>query len=279
MIGEIAARLSGGYMSGWTYPYASGVEPTRGAILAALGKAPAGLEPLRNWTCAERAFISIPGKVRSITGAASVRNYPFVKDAFFRIGEGSAVQFPINNVTKCGNIIAAAPDRESAVSAAETAGRSILIRLEAPDRDTAAFLSAAGSNFPPDAFTISPEITAMLEKLPDSDIGVIHINASAGDIGAIRENASTGDIGAIRINALPVAAFPEFTESGLKDYAGRSIAETLDAVRRLTGLPLPVVENPQGLFFGRDFWAALIRGGYQGAVYIIDCARNEAGSE
>ncbi|MFP4011158.1 MAG: ATP-grasp domain-containing protein, partial [Spirochaetaceae bacterium] len=26
MVGEVAARLSGGYMSGWTYPYSSGVE-------------------------------------------------------------------------------------------------------------------------------------------------------------------------------------------------------------------------------------------------------------
>ncbi|TFG65038.1 MAG: ATP-grasp domain-containing protein, partial [Spirochaetales bacterium] len=32
VIGEIAARLSGGYMSGWTYPYASGVPLTEAAL-------------------------------------------------------------------------------------------------------------------------------------------------------------------------------------------------------------------------------------------------------
>jgi hypothetical protein len=253
-------------MSGWTYPYASGAEPTRGAILAALGRRPSGLEPVRSWTCAERAFISIPGKVRAVTGAASVRHYPFVKDAFFRIERGSAVQFPVNNVTKCGNVIAAAPGRESAVSAAETAGRSILIRLQAPDKDTAAFLSASGSDFPPDAFTISPGIREILEKLPDDDINVIR--------------SSTAD--------LSILPFPEFTGSGLKDYTGRSIAETLEAVRLLTGLPLPFAGTPgfagptggrETLVLGRRFWAALIRGGYQGAVYIIDLARSGADEE
>ena len=38
MIGEIAARLSGGYMSGWTFPYASGINLTRQALLIALGE-------------------------------------------------------------------------------------------------------------------------------------------------------------------------------------------------------------------------------------------------
>jgi biotin carboxylase len=50
MIGEVAARLSGGYMSGWTYPYSSGVEPIRGAIEAALGRRPENLAPRRFWT-------------------------------------------------------------------------------------------------------------------------------------------------------------------------------------------------------------------------------------
>ena len=40
MIGEIAARLSGGYMSGWTYPYSSGFEVTEAAIEIAMGLPP-----------------------------------------------------------------------------------------------------------------------------------------------------------------------------------------------------------------------------------------------
>ncbi|MDR0602158.1 MAG: ATP-grasp domain-containing protein, partial [Treponema sp.] len=154
MIGEIAARLSGGYMSGWTYPYASGAEPTRGAILAALGRKPEGLRSARSWTCAERAFISIPGKVRDILDTEKARNTRNVRDLFLRAERGSAVKFPENNVGKCGNVIAAAPDRESAVSAAEEAAAAVLIRLNAPDPETAAFLGAASlpGAFPPGAF-------------------------------------------------------------------------------------------------------------------------------
>ena len=79
--------------------------------------------------------------------------------------------------------------------------------------------------------------------------------------------------------------FPAFTASGLTDYMGRTVAESLQAVRELTGLLLPeIVESthnttdnkgsfPESRFLGRSFWAALARGGYQGAVYYIDMLR------
>jgi hypothetical protein len=47
-------------------------------------------------------------------------------------------------------------------------------------------------------------------------------------------------------------------------------------------MELPIFEgNPADLpgknipFLGRSFWQALIRGGYQGAVYYIDSLQNE----
>ena len=251
MIGEIAARLSGGYMSGWTYPYSSGVLPVRGAIEIALGKKPGRLEPEWNWTSAERAFISIPGKVRSIEGVEHARTMPWVKDVFMRIRPGTPVSFPENNVTKCGNIISAAPGRLDAVEAAENAARSILVRLEAPDAATAAFLAVPPSGekaaFPPDAFVLDAKLLALLAALPED--GAWH-------------------------------PFPAFTKSGLKDYVGRSVEESLEAVRILTGMELPVAENRPGgnkgdnaFCLGRSFWQALIRGGYQGAVYYIDSLR------
>ena len=158
MIGEIAARLSGGYMSGWTYPYSSGVLPTRGAIEIALGRKPSAVLPEWAWTSAERAFISIPGVVRSISGIEKARAMPWVKDIFLRVKPGSRVSFPENNVSKCGNVISAAAERADAVNSAESAARSILIRLEAPNEETDAFLAgfdnAAGQEaaFPPNAF-------------------------------------------------------------------------------------------------------------------------------
>ena len=84
-IGEIAGRLSGGYMSGWTYPYSSDLNLTKEAILIASGKEPTDLinkrvevpytpslwckdnpEPYKLYevpsirTASERAWISIP---------------------------------------------------------------------------------------------------------------------------------------------------------------------------------------------------------------------------
>jgi biotin carboxylase len=267
MIGEVAARLSGGYMSGWTYPYASGVEPVRAAIQIALGRKPGGLVPSRSWTCAERAFISIPGRVRSISGLEEAKAVPGVRDLFLRAEPGKDVRFPENNVTKCGNILAAAPAREDAIRAAENAARSILIRLEAPNAETGAFLAgtggregsggktADGTAFPPGAFNLGPELRAALEKLPDP------VPAGGGD--------------------LSLVPFPEFLSSALADYAGRSPAESLDAVRRVTGLALPLSggeeaapnlgpDTQRGGKLGRAFWKALVRGGYQGAVYFLD---------
>jgi biotin carboxylase len=166
MIGEIAARLSGGYMSGWTYPYSSGALPIKGAILAAMGQKPEGLVPVKDWTCAERAFISIPGTVKAISGIEQAREQNHVNDVFLRITEGGKVSFPENNVTKCGNIIASAPDRTTAATAAETAARSILIRLDPADAKTEEFLSSTAV-FPPDAFQLTDKIKVALSQLPD----------------------------------------------------------------------------------------------------------------
>jgi biotin carboxylase len=253
MIGEIAARLSGGYMSGWTYPYSSGVLPTRGAIEIALGKKPGRLTPSWNWTCAERAFISIPGKVKSIEGGETAKVMPLVKDVFLRARPGVSVIFPENNVTKCGNIISAAASREDAVASAENAARSILIRLEAPNETTEAFLAVppGSSSFPPDAFAVGKKILSLQSILPEADI-------------------KTGkNYHGVSWHIFP---FTEFTESGLRDYMGRNIEESLEAVRTLTGMKLPVVADstPKTVFLGRSFWRALIRGGYQGAAYYID---------
>ncbi|MDR0386800.1 MAG: ATP-grasp domain-containing protein [Treponema sp.] len=256
-IGEIAARLSGGYMSGWTYPYASGVEVTRGAIMAALGRVPRNLTPARSWTSAERAFISIPGRVRSLCGLEEAGAAPHVKDLFLRVQPGSRVMFPENNVAKCGNVITAAAGRETAVNAADSAVRAIRIRLEAPDAETDAFLgipagaSPAEGGFPPDAFSLTPALAALLADLPEPALPPVPV-VPAGRPGP---------------SLIP---FPAFAESGLRDYQGRTVEESLAMVRELTGFPLMPDAKPQSPFLGRGFWAALIRGGYQGAAYYVD---------
>ncbi|MCL2245277.1 MAG: hypothetical protein FWC03_12565, partial [Treponema sp.] len=178
-----------------------------------------------------------------------------VNNFFMRIEEGSKVSFPENNVTKCGNIIASAGERETAVFAAENAARSVLIRLNPNDTQTAAFLETK-TNFPPDAFNITDALRNELNNLPDaphSPLNILH-------------------------STFIIHPFPAFQSSGLRDYMGRTVQETLDAVRKITGFSLPVsaenaenIETPQNaVMLGRSFWAALIRGSYQGAAYYID---------
>jgi hypothetical protein len=244
------------------------VEPIRAAILAATGRKPDGLAPQKNWTSAERAFISIPGTVKAITRTEAARNLPHVRDLFLRAEEGGKVGFPVNNVSKCGNIISAAPDRTAAVEAAETAARSVLIRLDPADNETQTFLEEesgpsshcslliAHCSFPPSAFQLTPELEAALAALPETRI--------SSPQSLIPDPQS-------------LFHFPEFAASGLTDYVGRTVAESLKAVQELTGLSLQEItqestkfSDNKGSFLGKSFWAAFVRGGYQGAVYYID---------
>jgi hypothetical protein len=213
-------------------------------------------------TAAERAFISIPGRVRSIEGLEMARVMPWVKDVFSRIKPGHDLSFPENNVTKCGNIISVAENREDAIYSAENAARSILIRLETPNENTEAFLATplAGAAFPPNAFPADSRLLSLLEVLP--------------------ENTAWGKgVNEIIWEKVSVFPFPEFTELSLTDYVGRSVKESLNVARTLTGMKLPIVEDNSSAgkanFLGRSFWRAFIRGGYQGAVYYIDSLRVE----
>jgi biotin carboxylase len=244
-VGEIAARLSGGYMSGWTYPYASGVEATAGAIRIAMGRCPGDLHPRFARVSAERAFISIPGRVLEIRGLEEARRLPGLKDLFVRIRPGDRVSFPANNVEKCGNAISAAQDRSEACSIAEEACRRILIRLAPCTPETDAFL-ASREAFPPPAF----------ESLPR---GFLDLVASLPD-----EAAGEGPgMGVMDIDISWVA--------GALDWHGMNLDRARDAALGLSGAGL----GRGGRLLGRTFWEALIRGGYQGGAYALDSAAME----
>lgn len=168
VLGEIAARLSGGFMSGWTVPYALGFDVTRAALHVALhgpsaaasaatasvAPPPTALTVLRTqlttlsplpekspYASAERAWISIPGVIHRIWGLADAQQIAYVKNVFVRMQEGAAVRFPRNNVEKCGNVLSQAPTRAQAIAAAETACRCIVLRLVPAHPATDAFLA------------------------------------------------------------------------------------------------------------------------------------------
>lgn len=245
MIGEIAGRLSGGYMSGWTYPYASGVNLTMEAMKIALGLGktlPSEIEC--NAVSHERAFISIPGVVSVIYGEDKAVASPFVKNVFFRVKEGSRVDFPRNNVEKCGNVITRCADRRLSLKGAEMAVSEIVLRLEKNNESTQNYLMGVENKyekgFPYSAYELSSDELIAFEKEVETLDSVI-----------IGENESI--------------VIPESLASFAgerQDFNYRTILNTLDKVNKYAGTrkSVPAIK----------FWKSLIRGGVQGALYAVD---------
>ena len=269
MIGEIAARLSGGYMSGWTFPYASDLNLTKQAMLIALGKEPEELirrrVPLQidgcpfkvyevtcSKTSAERAWISIPGKISSVYNMSSAENEPFVKNVLPRVSKGETVDFPRNNVEKCGNVISLSEDYNLAVQASENAVSSIVLRLEPNVSSTDDFLDGKFNmyedSFPPDAFNIDDDLRKLMEEFAESK-PVIGKNQSVFDFIFESKNLFADTI----------------RDCTLRDYNYRSFEKT---IRLFDDISPEHLELDTKIFLKR-----IIRGGIQGALYYSDCTK------
>jgi biotin carboxylase len=260
MIGEIAGRLSGGYMSGWTFPYASDCTLTREAILIAAGLTPQWLEEHRmpvalksdfaiyeipaKRTSAERAWISIPGRVKEVFGLENAAHATYVHDVLPRTKAGDTVSFPRNNVEKCGNIIAVADTCDKAAESAFTAVKSITLRLEPDNPETERFLAGetleTERGFPPDAFRVPVTIHSELESLLATE-------------STIPENQSV-------LSSAPSCLAP-FLDS-LADWNHLTLREVLMRFDELC---------PRHPALPADrFWHACIRGSIQGCLYFAD---------
>ena len=274
MIGEIAGRLSGGYMSGWTYPYASELNLTKQGILVATGKKPEELlsraqkvnytpsELCKNLsapyelyevpckcTSAERAWMSIPGTVEYIENIKEFTDKA-VMDVLPRatVKLGCDVDFPRNNVEKCGNIIAVSNDRDIAIKAAQDAVSNTFITLKPCNPKTDDYLKNIQAqdekNFPPSAFG-------------DLDSQKLEILSKSAPVS---ENQ-------------PVSScIPEFLKAApydtLTDWNYNTVGDTVQKFDILRP------KHPQ--LETKAFWSALIRGGLQGAVYYSDTCLAEA---
>ena len=318
-VGEIAARLSGGYMSGWTVPYSCGLDITAAALTLALGGSPrlhtcgkdSFVIPLKQncpFVSAERAWISIPGQVASVSGLEAARAAPFVKDVFPRAGAGDTVVFPQNNVEKCGNVLSAAPSRREAVQASEAACRKIVLRLRPHVAETDAFLAELHSPaeqqiFPPN-FLQFTEPLAGVETAAKVAVEVL-ATAPAADSKGQRSGGSSAASSAFFDRLLADAVYEEkegfvlpcFLAAALGtacDLQGRSLRELLhQALEEEPGLVsiLGIFGSPErsavsalssrksrgssSLDIQRKngYWKALIRGGLQGLLYRYDCEK------
>lgn len=191
VVGEIAARLSGGYMSGWTFPYSSDLNLTKEALKISLGCKADKLEEKRRpldfkeelpfkifelpseKVSAERAWISIPGQVESLINLKKTESLPFIKNIFYRSLKGSSVDFPRNNVSKCGNVISLSSDYALACKASENAVSSVLLRLKPDCKKTELFLKGIENpeekGFPYSAFDFNEKEKTLIEKFVEKN--------------------------------------------------------------------------------------------------------------
>jgi biotin carboxylase len=250
-IGEIAARLSGGFMSGWTYPLSSGVEVTAAALNIAVGLPANVPDESRSLTSAERGIISIPGKIASLEGIERAKSSSFIKEVFIHRQIGDSLRFPRNNVEKAGSVIALSESRERAEQEAALSSGSILIRLEPGRGETGSFLFGHREEWIPQAFPLTiEENRRYLRSLPE----------------IICWEKGNRELSAPLLPALSM-------EEGL-DWHGLSFQQALDRVVEVTGLHLlPSSRFPSGTVIASLFWDAFVTGGFQGALWIVDTVK------
>ena len=127
---EIAARLSGGFMSSHTFPFATGIPLHEYMVKTALGENLPELSPTKNFTSIERAIILPPGKVINISVPDNILEQKYISHFSVKAQVGDLVHCPKNNLDKQGNIIATAPTRELALRAINETLASIKIEVE-----------------------------------------------------------------------------------------------------------------------------------------------------
>ncbi len=148
MIGEMAARLSGGFMSAYTYPLSSGVNLMKAIIEVAMGQEPGNLEPVINRVSIERAILAKPGIVKKISGLEEALKVPGIEEIFLNIKEGDQIVKPTSNVEKSGNIIAVADTLEEAETAVKRCRELLIIETtEDPELSMESIRIAARQKF------------------------------------------------------------------------------------------------------------------------------------
>ena len=117
---EIAARLSGGWMSTDQIPLATGVDLIGAAIQLALGEkvAAENLLPRYHQGVAIRYFFPTPGRIVAIKNADRFDNVPWVHRLGFFVGIGDIAEPVTNHTRRAGFVITTGETRDQAVERA-----------------------------------------------------------------------------------------------------------------------------------------------------------------
>lgn len=129
---EIAARLSGGWMSTDQVPLGTGVDLIGCAIRTALGERVAAedLRPRCHRGVAIRYFFPSPGRVVSIDGADRFATTPWVHRLGFFVKPGEVVQPTTDHTKRAGFVITMGASRDEAVERAQSVVEAVRIRTE-----------------------------------------------------------------------------------------------------------------------------------------------------
>ena len=129
---EIAARLSGGYMSSVQVPVAVGIDVIGIAIKLAIG------EPVTRHECmasrlhgtAIRYVFTAPGRVCKVQGLDTVHALPGVHFVDIPLKVGDMIAATTNHTQRAGCVVTTGMTREEAVARAERAVQSIVVETE-----------------------------------------------------------------------------------------------------------------------------------------------------
>jgi hypothetical protein len=248
------------------------VDLTGAALRQAVGEQPEGLTPVLDRVSAERAFISIPGIVESVECIQEAKETAGIKEMFVRVETGDFIDFPTNNVEKCGNFIAVADTRKDAVWAAEEACRTVFVRLKPGNRRTRDFLRDNRSTRIPSAFELEhPDNIAALDRMPEME----RARTAEGDTprgGRQSDRPPERHPEQPRIGVKPL---PSIEEEESRDWHGMTLPVAFRRVLELSQLTLVDDDNDADIVVGSLFWNAFLKGGLQAGVWIVDTIRGE----
>ncbi|MFN3410942.1 MAG: ATP-grasp domain-containing protein [Exilispira sp.] len=129
-VGEIASRLSGGFMSAYTFPYSTGINLMNLMMRVALGEK--DVEARQKWSfysCELGLVSNCEGILRSIDGVYEAKMLPFIKNVFIMKNEGDKIIKTKNNVTKLANVISQAKSPQEAIISSKQALNKLKIIL------------------------------------------------------------------------------------------------------------------------------------------------------